>query len=165
MLFGLIPPPAFACNCKYTQGVALRLSTAEPTVHGTPPALGIKVVSVKTIPIPVTGLGRPKGRRVRRGRNVTINTIYFARQKQMSSHTEGFDFTTLDAPTHCYSLRRHCSDGFHVWVCVCVFFAKHPRALQSCLETKLFTILQVVLLSIERKVRRDGRAITTVRNQ
>ncbi|CAM9649156.1 unnamed protein product [Pylaiella littoralis] len=45
------------------EGVALRLSTAEPTVHGTPPALGIKVVSLRTIPIAVTVSGRPNGRR------------------------------------------------------------------------------------------------------
>ncbi|CAN0444916.1 unnamed protein product [Pylaiella littoralis] len=48
------------------EGVALRLSTAEPTVHGTPPALGIKVVSLRTIPIAVTVSGRPNGRRMQR---------------------------------------------------------------------------------------------------
>ncbi|CAN0048331.1 unnamed protein product [Ectocarpus sp. 12 AP-2014] len=35
------------------QGVSLRLSTAEPTVHGTPPALGSKTVSIKTVQKPV----------------------------------------------------------------------------------------------------------------
>ncbi|CAM9643751.1 unnamed protein product [Ectocarpus fasciculatus] len=35
------------------QGVSLRLSTAEPTVLGTPPALGSKTVSVKTVQKPV----------------------------------------------------------------------------------------------------------------
>ncbi|CAM9390615.1 unnamed protein product [Ectocarpus sp. 8 AP-2014] len=34
------------------QGVSLRLSTAEPTVHGTPPALGSKTVSIKTVQKP-----------------------------------------------------------------------------------------------------------------
>eukprot|EP00903_Cladosiphon_okamuranus_P006879 g6699.t1 len=34
------------------KGVALRLSTAEPTVHGTPPELGSKTVSLKTARIP-----------------------------------------------------------------------------------------------------------------
>ncbi|CAN0300841.1 unnamed protein product, partial [Ectocarpus sp. 13 AM-2016] len=34
-------------------GVSLRLSTAEPTVHGTPPALGSKTVSIKTVQKPV----------------------------------------------------------------------------------------------------------------
>ncbi|CAN0144949.1 unnamed protein product, partial [Ectocarpus sp. 4 AP-2014] len=36
------------------QGVSLRLSTAEPTVHGTPPALGSKTVSIKTVQKPVS---------------------------------------------------------------------------------------------------------------
>lgn len=35
------------------EGVSLRLSTAEPTVRGTPPALGAKTVSLKTAPIPI----------------------------------------------------------------------------------------------------------------
>ncbi|CAM9377083.1 unnamed protein product [Ectocarpus sp. 6 AP-2014] len=35
------------------QGVSLRLSTAEPTVHGTPPALGSKTVAFKTIEKPI----------------------------------------------------------------------------------------------------------------
>ncbi|CAM9545236.1 unnamed protein product, partial [Hapterophycus canaliculatus] len=33
-------------------GIALRLSTAEPTVHGTPPTLGSKIVALKTCPFP-----------------------------------------------------------------------------------------------------------------
>ncbi|CBN77799.1 conserved unknown protein [Ectocarpus siliculosus] len=35
------------------QGVSLRLSTAEPTVHGTPPALGSKTVAFKTVQKPI----------------------------------------------------------------------------------------------------------------
>eukprot|EP00903_Cladosiphon_okamuranus_P006878 g6698.t2 len=38
------------------KGVALRLSTAEPTVHGTPPELGSKIVSLKTARIPAPSL-------------------------------------------------------------------------------------------------------------
>ncbi|CBN77798.1 conserved unknown protein [Ectocarpus siliculosus] len=34
------------------QGVSLRLSTAEPTVHGTPPALGSKTLCIKTVQKP-----------------------------------------------------------------------------------------------------------------
>ncbi|CAM9377234.1 unnamed protein product [Ectocarpus sp. 6 AP-2014] len=42
------------------QGVSLRLSTAEPTVHGTPPGLGSKTVSIKTVPKPVHGYNNPQ---------------------------------------------------------------------------------------------------------
>ncbi|CBN77797.1 conserved unknown protein [Ectocarpus siliculosus] len=42
------------------QGVSLRLSTAEPTVHGTPPVLGSKTVSIKTVPKPVHGYNNPQ---------------------------------------------------------------------------------------------------------
>ncbi|CAN0238207.1 unnamed protein product, partial [Ectocarpus sp. 8 AP-2014] len=36
------------------------LSTAEPTVHGTPPVLGSKTVSIKTVPKPVHGYHNPQ---------------------------------------------------------------------------------------------------------
>lgn len=42
-------------------GVVLRLSTAEPTVHGTPPVLGLKTVSVKAPPQPPAPMYRNPG--------------------------------------------------------------------------------------------------------
>ncbi|CAM9685635.1 unnamed protein product, partial [Ectocarpus sp. 12 AP-2014] len=42
------------------QGVSLRLSTAEPTVHGTPPVLGSKTVSIKTVQKPVHSYNNPQ---------------------------------------------------------------------------------------------------------
>ncbi|CAN0195768.1 unnamed protein product [Ectocarpus sp. 6 AP-2014] len=43
------------------QGVSLRLSTAEPTVHGTPPALESKTVSLKTYRMPEPSFNKPRG--------------------------------------------------------------------------------------------------------
>ncbi|CAN0334962.1 unnamed protein product, partial [Ectocarpus sp. 12 AP-2014] len=53
------------------QGVSLRLSTAEPTVHGTPPVLGSKTVSIKTVQKPVHSYNNPQRSMVRgpRGRH------------------------------------------------------------------------------------------------
>ncbi|CAN0120550.1 unnamed protein product [Scytosiphon promiscuus] len=44
-------------------GVALRLSTAEPTIHGTPPTLGSKTVALKTVPLPVP---KPMGKTMKK---------------------------------------------------------------------------------------------------
>lgn len=51
-----------------TPGVSLRLSTAEPTVHGTPPVLGSKTVSIKTVQKPVHSYNNPQRSMVRRSR-------------------------------------------------------------------------------------------------
>ncbi|CAM9353479.1 unnamed protein product [Ectocarpus fasciculatus] len=65
------------------QGVSLRLSTAEPTVHGTPPALGSKTVSIKTVPKPAPSshsgqnsmVRIPYGRGGRRRRSSGTRTV------------------------------------------------------------------------------------------
>ncbi|CAB1108562.1 unnamed protein product [Ectocarpus sp. CCAP 1310/34] len=43
------------------KGVSLRLSTAEPTVHGTPPALEGKTVSLKPYRMPEPSFSKPRG--------------------------------------------------------------------------------------------------------
>eukprot|EP00904_Undaria_pinnatifida_P004389 jgi/Undpi1/13951/HiC_scaffold_9.g03602.m1 len=51
------------------KGVVLRLSTAEPTVHGTPPVLGLKTVSVKAPPQPPAPMYRNPGMKMKKQRS------------------------------------------------------------------------------------------------
>ncbi|CAN0102822.1 unnamed protein product, partial [Ectocarpus fasciculatus] len=60
------------------QGVSLRLSTAEPTVHGTPPALGSKTVSIKTVQKPVP---YPRNRQQR----ITRDAAWVAKSSQSTT--------------------------------------------------------------------------------